>query len=138
MSIMDVLSVKWWALLIGIVVNFIVGMLWYGPIFGKAWMKLVGLTEEQIQSGGNNLLYVFSLLSAFFSTYVLAILLNLADVQTVPAAIGIGLLMWFGFFFMPLANHSMYESRPAKLVLINGFYSFTTVLIVSIVLQVAR
>ena len=138
MDILTALSVKWWAVLIGIVVNFVVGMLWYGPFFGKVWMKLVGLTQEEIQEGGSSPIYLFSVLTAIISTYVLGVLLNLVNTQTIPAAIGVGLLLWLGIFLAPTVNHNLYESRPAKLLLINGFYDFTTIFIVSIVLQLSR
>ena len=53
----------------------IVGSIWYNPkIFGTAWMKSAGLTEEQASSGNMplifGLVYVFSIfLSAFFVTW---------------------------------------------------------------------
>ena len=30
---------------------FVVGALWYGVIFGKAWQKASGLSDDQVQSG---------------------------------------------------------------------------------------
>lgn len=132
------LHITWWTLLIGVVVNFIAGMLWYGPIFGKVWMGLVGLSEKDIQEGGNKLVYLGSLIMALITTYTLNILFNLIDPATIPAAIAVGLLIWFGFILLPTINHYAYESRPAKLLLINCFYDFIPITIMSIVLQLAR
>ena len=53
----------------------IIGSIWYNPkVFGNAWMKSSGVTEEQAQSGNMllifGLVYVFSVfLSAFFSSW---------------------------------------------------------------------
>ncbi len=53
----------------------IVGSIWYNPkVFGTAWMKSAGLTEEQASSGNMalifGLVYIFSIfLSAFFVTW---------------------------------------------------------------------
>ena len=45
--------VNWLAVLLGTVVFFAVGALWYGVVFGKAWQKAVGLSDEQLKTGAN-------------------------------------------------------------------------------------
>ncbi|WP_379547980.1 DUF1761 domain-containing protein [Qipengyuania sp. DSG2-2] len=42
---------------------FVVGALWYGVIFGKAWQKAAGMSDEQIQSG--SMLKIFGLTFLF-------------------------------------------------------------------------
>ena len=44
---------NWLAIGLGTVVFFAIGALWYGVIFGKAWQKATGLTEEQLKGGAN-------------------------------------------------------------------------------------
>jgi len=50
-------------------VPMIIGSVWYGPLFGKAWMNQMGFTEESLK--GTNMLktllicYVLSILIAF-------------------------------------------------------------------------
>lgn len=39
------------AILIGAIAAFIVGSLWYGPLFGKKWMKLNNFTNEDLAKG---------------------------------------------------------------------------------------
>lgn len=45
--------VNWLAVLLGTVVFFAIGALWYGVVFGKAWQKATGLSEEQLKAGAN-------------------------------------------------------------------------------------
>ena len=50
------------------IIPMLVGAVWYGPIFGKAWMNTNGFTEEDLK-GGNMLMilglsFVFSVLLA--------------------------------------------------------------------------
>lgn len=51
-------------------VPMIVGFVWYGPLFGNAWMKEMGFTKESLQGGNMALIfglsYVFSLFIALF------------------------------------------------------------------------
>ena len=42
---------------------FVVGALWYGVIFGKAWQKAAGMSDEDVQPG--NMLKIFGLTLLF-------------------------------------------------------------------------
>ena len=134
------LAVKWWALLIGVVVHFITGMLWYGPFFGKLWMKLIGTTEQEIrESGGMGpALYGASILTSLVSTYIMAVMLNWVNAQSIAAAMLLALLIWLGFSAAPVLNSGFFERRPIKLFCINSFHHLTNLLIISVILQVIR
>ena len=41
----------------------VVGAIWYGVLFGKAWQKAAGLSDEQVQSG--SIAVIFGLTFAF-------------------------------------------------------------------------
>ena len=44
---------NWLAIGVGTVVFFAIGALWYGLLFGKAWQKATGLSDEQLKGGAN-------------------------------------------------------------------------------------
>ncbi len=48
-------------------VPLIIGFVWYGPLFGKAWMKEMGFTEESLKEK--------SMMKAYIISYVLGILI---------------------------------------------------------------
>ena len=49
---MDFSSVNWIAVFVAAGAAFALGAVWYGPLlFGKRWQALVGLSDEDIQSG---------------------------------------------------------------------------------------
>jgi hypothetical protein len=55
-------------------VPLVIGFIWYGPIFGNAWIKEMGFTKESLP-GQNRILtfilsYVFSFLIAFFLQFI--------------------------------------------------------------------
>ncbi|WP_452602962.1 DUF1761 domain-containing protein [Pontimicrobium sp. MEBiC06410] len=61
-----------YAIIVAAIVPIIIGFVWYNPkVFGNAWMKASGLTEEQLKGG--NMLVIFgvtlvlSFLLAFFA-----------------------------------------------------------------------
>jgi Protein of unknown function (DUF1761) len=59
------MEMNWIAIMAAAPVTLLVGMIWYSnALFGKAWMKEAGLTEEQLKNG--NMLKIFGL-TFFFS-----------------------------------------------------------------------
>lgn len=58
------------AILVAALSTLVVGFIWYGPLFGKAWMAENGFTEEELKKGGMLKIFgftiIFSLMFAFF------------------------------------------------------------------------
>ena len=57
------------AVVLGALAFFAVGAVWYTLLFGKAWQRAVGLSDEQLESGANmplifGLCFLFELLIA--------------------------------------------------------------------------
>ena len=46
---LDFAGLNWWAILVATVAAFVLGYVWYGPVFGKAWLVALGKTEDEIQ-----------------------------------------------------------------------------------------
>ncbi|AQA17187.1 hypothetical protein BST95_02100 [Halioglobus japonicus] len=66
---MDFSSVDWIAVVVAAVSAFVVGGIWYGPVFGKRWQALEGLSDEDIQNSGHPAVimgsaFVFTLVQA--------------------------------------------------------------------------
>ncbi|MFW2350811.1 DUF1761 domain-containing protein [Qipengyuania sp.] len=47
------------AVLLGALAFFLVGAIWYGVLFGKAWQKAAGMSDDQLQ--GTNMPLIFGL-----------------------------------------------------------------------------
>lgn len=65
----------------------VVGFIWYSPkVFGTAWMKSTGLSEEQLKSG--NMIKILSLtylLSVFIATILMAVTIHQTHVFSILA-----------------------------------------------------
>ena len=46
-------EISWLAVLLGALAFFAVGALWYTALFGKAWQRATGLSDEQLKSGAS-------------------------------------------------------------------------------------
>jgi hypothetical protein len=125
-TIMDLSNINFIAVIVATLSTFLVGWLWYGPLFGKAWMNAVGLSEEELQQ--SNMAKIFSL--AFIFELIMAF--NLAMFLTgspeaaaqIDAGMGAfyGFLTGFGWIFFALAVNSLYEHKSWKYIFINGGY----------------
>ena len=65
-------EINWLTVVLGAVAFFLVGVIWYGMVFGKAWQKAAGLSDEQLKRGKMGL--IFGL--AFIAELVIALTLR--------------------------------------------------------------
>jgi len=75
-------GVNWAAVIVAGVFNMVVGSLWYGPLFGKIWLRVIGKTRDEIQGSGT--MYILPLLAGLVAAYVLAAVIG-----------GLGLSGWW-------------------------------------------
>lgn len=64
-------SMNWLAVLVAAVSSFVIGGLWYGPLFGRAWMQAFGFTEEDLKQRSVPKTFGLSLLLAFVAALIL-------------------------------------------------------------------
>jgi hypothetical protein len=51
-------QVNWVAVVLGAVFSMLLGFLWYGPLFGKLWLRSIGKKQEELSSNAG--MYVFA------------------------------------------------------------------------------
>lgn len=115
---METLDINYLAIGVCGVLSMVVGAVWYGPLFGRVWMNIVGVSPDdeakrkEMQKGAGPL-YGVQLLLTLFQVLVLAHLI--ADTSRVS---GVERSLWiWGAFVMPtLAGASMWtmDSRKIK------------------------
>jgi uncharacterized protein DUF1761 len=64
---------NWLAILVAAFVPMVLGFIWYNPkVFGTAWMKAAGMTEDKMKGGNMPLIFGLS----FLFSVMLALILN--------------------------------------------------------------
>lgn len=64
-----------WAVLVAAIVPVFVGSIWYNPkVFGTAWMKESGMTEEKARKANMLKIFGLSLLYSFMLAFIMPIL----------------------------------------------------------------
>ncbi|MGC3944456.1 MAG: DUF1761 domain-containing protein [Chryseolinea sp.] len=122
-----------WAVLVAALSTFLIGGLWYSPaLFGKAWMRENGFTEESMKGG--NMAKIFGL--AFLLGVVAAINLAMFMGPEDDPAMGAlwGFLAGFGWVATFVGTHYLFERRSLKLFLINAGYSIVALTLMGVIL----
>ena len=111
------------AVVVAAVLYWILGAVWYGVLFGKAWMAFEHITEEQARSMPNPWLhYVVSFLLNVLIAFVLAQLIAWRNATTAARGAALGIFIWIGFVGPITYTTYMYEMRPHGLFALNEFY----------------
>ena len=120
-------GVNWIAVMLGTVLSMALGALWYGPLFGQLWLKLIGKTEDELES--EPIIYIKTALAAFIAM----LFLNLAIVAFgangfISGALVAGLL-FIGFGGTATFVYTTFEGPSEKVWLLFGAYQLVLYLI---------
>lgn len=115
------------AVFLGALAFFFVGALWYTVLFGKAWRKLNGITDEMAKAGpqpGQNPVWLIMGLAFAFELLV-AVMFGHLIARTNPTPHVIW-MMAFGFgatIMTPaIGINYLYQMKPGKLFAIDAGY----------------
>jgi MFS family permease len=129
---MDEMSVNWFSVAGASIVGFVVGFLWYGPLFGKAWLKAVGLTEEDTRKANMVKVFGISFVLQFMMAYCLAMFFG-PDITTATGTL-FGFLAGMPWVAAAIAINALFEQKPWQYILINGGYWTVTFTLMGVVL----
>jgi hypothetical protein len=145
---MDMSTINWLAVLVAGISAFVVGGIWYSPgLFGKAWMKDNNFTEEQIKAGGNKgkifgFTFIFSLvMAANLGMFLMDPPANCGEGCGIKTDLAWGATAGFlagVWTFCAIAIHSLFELKPWRLILINGFYSLVSLTLMGAIIGAWR
>lgn len=112
-------SINLLAVLVAAVSAFVVGGLWYGPVFGKSWQRMVGLKDSDLETGTAR---VFG--GAFVLTLIMSITLAffIGD-EGLSFGLFAGLAAGLGWVATAFGVNYLFERRSLKFFLINAGYN---------------
>lgn len=134
-------DVNYLAILACAVSAMIWGSLWYGPLFGKPWMKMMGLDINKIKRMSSaemgklyGLQFVGSLFMAFVLSHDLVFAQSYLGSDGISAGLQTGFWNWLGFVAPVTLGSVLWEGKPWKLWLINNGNYLLTLLTMGVIL----
>ncbi|MDA3906704.1 MAG: DUF1761 domain-containing protein [Bacteroidales bacterium] len=121
---MEKLKLNHYAIWLAIVLQFILGFLWYGPFFGEKWMLMVGLdltAVEAIQPG--IAIWLTNIISTIAAMYLLAWLFLKIEIRTALRGLFTAFLIAVTFIFLTTLTNNVFARLPYGLAWITGGFS---------------
>lgn len=139
---MEEMNISMVAILVAVVANFILGFIWYTPLFGKAWARELGFDMSVKPSGGELAKgMIFMIIGNFLMAFVFAH--NIAAWSYVPGTDEMSPAMnimnavvftWLGFYLPVDLSGVAWEKKSWKLFAINTSYHFLMLLVAAVIL----
>ncbi len=129
-------SVNWLGVVVGMVVSMILGTLWYGPLFGKAWMAMIGKRAEEIESDPMD--YLKTAIAAFVAMIFLNLAVNAFGAASLVEGAIQGALVFIGFGATATFVYTTFEGPPQKVWLLYSAYQVVVFIIMGAVFAIWR
>lgn len=122
-----------WAVIVAALSTFLIGGLWYSPaVFGKAWMRENGFTEESLKGGNMARIFGLAFFLALIASINLAMFLGPEDRPAMGALWGFA--AGFGWVATFVGTHYLFERKSFTLFLINAGYSVVALTLMGVIL----
>lgn len=129
-------EVNYVALLAAGIFSMIWGMIYYGPLFGKTWMKLAGVpdkkpkTEEMIKS------MFLGFISYAVMAYVLTYFIDLGAYATWQDGARVGFWAWLGFIATTSMGSVLWEGKSWSLYFLNNVWALINIMVIGAMVAV--
>ncbi|MCE7991972.1 MAG: DUF1761 domain-containing protein [Roseivirga sp.] len=121
---MDLSAINWLAVFISALAFFGLGAIWYGPLFGRAWQRGVGLSDEEVK-GQMSKVFASAMVMALVISTGMAVFLRSEWAPTETDAMAgatMGIMLGIFFILPSTAMSYIFARRPISLILIDAFY----------------
>ena len=120
MELLNFAGLNWWAILVATAAAFALGGIWYGPVFGQAWMAAIGKSADDLKP--SPMPFIVSFFTALLTCIVLAVLMYDLAIETLGGGLAMGALVGVGFIATAMASDTAFCGWGMRLFLIQSGY----------------
>ncbi len=133
-------AVNYLAVLIAAISAMVIGYAWYGPLFGKTWMKAAGVKMGDTKPAGSEMakLYGAQYVGAAVMAYVLAVLLQMTGTADYMTGFKMAFWLWLGFIATSALGAVLFEKKSWTYYGVTVGYQLINVLVMSAILVAMR
>jgi hypothetical protein len=110
------------SILVAALCGFMVGGLWYGPLFGKIWQRQIGLSDDQLKSGNAAKIYGLAFLFSILSAVMLAHLYSRTGVTELHIMVMMSVGIALGFIVPAIGTNYLFGHKSGTLFAIDAGY----------------
>ena len=115
-------TLNWLAVVVSALAAFALGALWYGPLFGKAWQTLSGVTDAEIQQRHPAKTYGTAFVLNLIAAFGMGMVMQLHPSPDLGSGFNVGLLIGIAFVATSFGINYLFAFRPLRLYLIDAGY----------------
>lgn len=139
------MAVNYWAVLLCGVAAMVVGTLWYGPLFGKQWMAMTGMTEAEVEAAKKDpssmyrsygVMFVGALVMAFVLSRGIAFGNAYLGSATTATALISAFWFWAGFVAPVMLSPVLWEKKPWTFWALTSGYYLVSMLVMAVILSI--
>jgi len=130
-------DVNWLAVVVSALVGFAVSFVWWGPLFGKQWLKLVGFSQAQakkMHKQGMGKKIVIAIIAQIIMAWVLAMIISSMGLVGIGQAVLLAFHIWIGFVATVGVGIVLWEGKPWGLFWLNTLGWLVTIVVMAVVL----
>ena len=126
------------AVLVGGVLIFALGGLWYSPVlFAKRWIALQGITEEEARAKGPSpLMFLSVFLCGLLTSFALSVVIHHFLPMNAGRGAAVAALCWLGFAGATSYGTALFSMKPRALWMIDSIYNLVCFVLVGVMLSV--
>ncbi|OGE80192.1 MAG: hypothetical protein A2660_02580 [Candidatus Doudnabacteria bacterium RIFCSPHIGHO2_01_FULL_45_18] len=141
---MQAIDVNYLAVLACGVASMVLGYVWYGPLFGKMWIEMMGFDKldsskqeamKNSMTKSYSLTFVGSLVMAYVFSHFLIFTTSYMRTEGVSAGLSAGFWIWLGFLAPLTLGSVLWEGKSWKLWTLNNAYNLLQLLIFGVILS---
>lgn len=124
------------SILVAALASFVLGAIWYGPVFGKTWQKLEGLSMDDMKNMplSPKQAMIFGFINTVVGTAVLSWLISALGIITISDAIIPIFLVWLGLVATNSIGDWLWKGKSLKLFLFVSSYQIISMAIATVIL----
>ncbi len=128
-------EINYFAVVAGALAAFVIGGLWYSPVlFGKAWQRETGLSDEQLARGNMLRIFGIAFVLSLIAAFVFALFLG--PRPSMPLGLGAGFSAGLCWVASSFGINYLFARRSLKLFLIDGGYHTLQFTVIGLVLAI--
>lgn len=104
------------------VIAMVLGFIWYGPLFGKLWARVVGMdlstmTPESKKEMQKKMapVYLLNFILVVVTAFVFDIFMGAAHITSPMVGVKLAFWIWLGFVMPTIAGQAMWSNKPKNL-----------------------
>lgn len=130
-------AINYLGVLVAAIAAMVIGYVWYGPLFGKTWMKEAGVKDMK-GNGNMAMTYGVQYVAAAVMAYVLAVIFQMTGTADYMTGFKMTFWLWLGFVATAAIGAVLFERKSWTYYGVNVAYHLVSLLVMGAVLVAMR